>query len=332
MSATQNFNFSAGNFVTKVYLTSSVKQIEISPDFLLIDEKVKEIYNGKLPISRNTMIIPGGEQSKTAEMLNEIWQQMSKAQLRRDSQVVIIGGGTVCDIGAFAASTWKRGVKLTLIPTTLLCMVDASLGGKTAVNVAGSKNQAGTVYPASEIIVCTEFLKTLPKKEMLNGLAEALKTAAIGNRKIIDYLFEKDYESVVQACLEVKGNIVTQDLNENGQRRLLNLGHTIGHCIEAVSQFTIDHGIAVAMGIPVEARMQGNIVFAEQFSEIAGKLGINTSIPSSISLQDISEHLDSDKKTTKAGRIWITPEDWEKCYQLLLTSEEEKELLEKAWL
>ncbi len=87
----------------------------------------------------------------------------------------------------------------------------------------------------------------------------------------------------------------------------------------------------MAKGIPVEARMQGNIAFAEQFSEIAGKLGIDTSIPSSISLQDISVHLDSDKKTTKAGRIWIVPEDWEKCNQILLTSEEEKDLLEKAW-
>ncbi len=331
MSAIQDFYFSAGNFVTKVYLTSSVKQIKVSPDFLLIDEEVSKLFKGQLPLSRNTMIIPGGEQSKTAEMLNKIWQRMSEAQLRRDSLVVIIGGGTVCDIGAFAASTWKRGVKLTLVPTTLLCMVDASLGGKTAINVSGSKNQAGTVYPASEIIVCTEFLKTLSKKEMLNGLSEALKTAVIGNKEIVDYLLNKDYQRAVAACLEVKGNIVAQDLNENGQRRLLNLGHTIGHCIEAVSKFSIGHGIAVAKGIPVEARMQGNIAFAEKFSEIAGKLGIDTSIPSSISLQDISVHMDSDKKTTKAGRIWIVPEDWEKCNQILLTSEEEKDLLEKAW-
>jgi len=332
MFATQNFNFSAGNYATKILSVSNVNQIEVSPDFLLIDEEVSKIFKGQLPSSPNTMVIPGGEQSKTAEMLNKIWQQMADAQLRRDSLVVIIGGGTVCDIGAFAASTWKRGARLTLIPTTLLCMVDASLGGKTAINVSGSKNQAGTVYPASEIIVCTEFLKTLPKKEMLNGLAEALKTAVIGNRKIVDYLLNKDYQKAVAACLEVKGNIVVQDLNENGQRRLLNLGHTIAHCIEAASLFSIDHGIAVAKGIPVEARMQGNIVFAEQFSEIAGRLGLDTTIPPSISLQDISVHLDSDKKTTKVGRIWIIPKDWEKCNQLLLTSEEEKELLEKAWL
>lgn len=331
MSPTLNFSFSAGTFVTKVYLTSRVNQIEVLSDFLLIDEKVKDIYNGKLPASLNTMIIPSGEGSKTVDMLNRIWQQMSNAKLQRDSRVVIIGGGTVCDIGAFAASTWKRGVKLTLIPTTLLCMVDASLGGKTAINLLGSKNQAGTVYPASEIIVCAEFLKTLPKKEMLNGLAEALKTAVIGNRNIVDYLLEKDYENAVKACLEIKGNIVSQDLNENGQRRLLNLGHTIGHCIEAVSKFKIDHGIAVVMGIPVEARMQGNFAFAEQFSEIAGELGLDTTIPPSISLQDISMHLDTDKKTTKAGRIWILPEDWGKCNQLLLTSDEEKKLLEKAW-
>lgn len=325
------FTFPRSDVLTTVSVKHRVKDIDVSPDFLILDSTVKNIYENSLPSCDNEVVLAGGEVSKTPDILEKLWQKMSQANLRRDSSVVVAGGGTVCDIGAFAASTWKRGVNLTLIPTTMLCMVDASLGGKTAVNIAGAKNQAGTVYPASEIIVCPEFLETLSLKELNNGLAEALKTAVIGDRQIVEYLLNKDYLQAVKACLAVKGSIVAEDLEETGQRRLLNLGHTIGHCIEAVSCFEIDHGAAVAMGIPVAAEMGGNHTFASELREVAGELSIETAIPPSVTLSGILNYLKNDKKTTAAGRIWIIPRGWEDCRQVLLDSSIEKELLAKVW-
>ncbi len=325
------FTFPRHDVSTVVGTVSRVENISVSPDLLILDSEVKNIYKDKLPSCDHEVLLTGGEGSKTPDVLEKLWQKMSQANLRRDSRVVVIGGGTVCDTGAFAASTWKRGVNLTLVPTTLLCMVDASLGGKTAVNIAGEKNQAGTVYPASEIIICPEFLETLSQKELNNGLAEALKTAVIGDRKIVEYLQKKDYLQAVMACLAVKGSIVAEDLEETGKRRLLNLGHTIGHCIEAISSFEIDHGAAVAMGIPVAAEMGGNHTFANELREVARELSIETAIPSSVTLSGILNHLKNDKKTTAAGRIWIIPHGWEDCRQVLLDSSTEKELLEKVW-
>lgn len=325
------FIFPRPDVSTVVHTVKRITDIDVSPDFLILDSKVKNIYGDRLPPCNNVMVLPGGEESKTPGILEKIWLQMSQAKLRRDSSVVVVGGGTVCDIGAFAASTWKRGVNLTLVPTTLLCMVDASLGGKTAVNIAGEKNQAGTVYPASEIIICPEFLKTLSPEETVNGIAEALKTAVIGDKQIVQYLLKKDYSRAVTACLAVKGRIVAADIEENSERRLLNLGHTVGHCIEAISDFTVSHGVAVAMGIPVAAEMGGCSDFAEEFREIGHRLGIETKIPEAITLQGILEHLESDKKTTGKGRIWIIPRGWEDCEQVLLNRISEKELMEKVW-
>lgn len=325
------FTFSRPDVFTTVRTVSSVESIDVIPDFLIVDSEVKKIYKNRLPSCDFEVILTGGETSKTPETLEKLWLNMSQADLRRDSRVVIIGGGSVCDVGAFAVSTWKRGIQLTLVPTTLLCMVDASLGGKTAVNIAGKKNQTGTVYPASEIVICSEFLQSLPLSEMKNGLAEALKTAVIGDRQIINYLKEKEYNKAVSACLVVKGRIVEADLEENGERRLLNLGHTIGHCIEAISNMDISHGAAVAMGIPMAAKIGGNTDFAAELTEVAHELGLETAIPKEITLQEIHKHLESDKKSTSAGRIWIIPQGWENCVQLLIDRTIEKELLEKAW-
>ena len=330
MSSTE-FTFPRPDAVTNVRMSNSIADLDVSPDFLILDSEVERIYGEILPVCSNVVVLQGGEADKALSTLEKLLLEMSKAGLRKDSRVVVIGGGTVCDIGAFAASAWKRGVQLTLVPTTLLCMVDASLGGKTAVNIRGEKNQAGTVYPASEIIICPAFLDSLPPSEIKNGLAEAMKTAVIGDRQIVEYLLEKDYTRAVMACLAVKGRIVATDLEETGERRMLNLGHTIGHCIEAASNLEISHGVAVAMGIPIAAEIGGNYAFAEEFSEIASKLGIITEIPDAITLQSILAHLEGDKKTTASGRIWIIPEGWENCRQLLLDRTTERELLEEVW-
>jgi len=325
-----NFDFTRKPFRTKVTFLHE-PEMNLEADIVFMDAKVASIHGGILPAGVNVIEIPGGELAKTPETLHEIWKRMSDANLRRDQRAVVIGGGTVCDVCSFAVSTWKRGTELALVPTTLLCMVDASMGGKTAVNIGGHKNQAGTVYPAGEIFIWPGFLETLPREEMNNGIAEALKTAVIGDRKIVDYLRSEDYAESVKHCLMVKGKIVEQDLEESGSRKLLNLGHTAGHCIEASSRFSIPHGLAVAMGIPVAARMGGNNGFAEDFNEAAHSLGINTHIPGSITAQDAMVHLSADKKTLSTGRTWIIPENWEHCEMVNIHPDEERRLLTGSW-
>jgi len=325
------FTFPRADVSTVVHTVSRLQNISVSADMLIVDSEVKRLYGNRLPLCRSVVEIPGGEAGKTPAAVEKLWQEMSLAKLQRDSSVVVAGGGTVCDTAAFAASTWKRGVNLTLVPTTLLCMVDASLGGKTAVNIAGEKNQAGTVYPASQVVICSEFLKTLPPVEITNGIAEAFKTAVIGNRHIVDFLLRKNYLQAVLACLAVKGRIVSADLEETGDRRLLNLGHTTGHCIEAASGFTVGHGAAVAMGIPIAAEMGGNHCFAGELREVAGSLGLETAVPSSITFEGVLKYLDGDKKTTGRGRIWIVPRGWENCEQVVLDPDSEGKLLEKVW-
>lgn len=298
---------------------------------IIMDSRLDDLHGGKLPKAGHLLKIAGGEGNKNPETLIAIWKAMASAGLRRDSTVMVMGGGTVCDTGAFAVSTWKRGMRLVLVPTTLLCMVDASLGGKTAVNIGEEKNQAGTFFPASEVMVCEEFLSTLPEREMKSGIAEALKTAVVGDRTIADRLIERNYVGAVEACIRVKGEIVSRDLEETGLRRLLNLGHTLGHSIEAVTRFEIPHGIAVAMGIPVAARMGGFNDFAGEFTSLAGSLGIDTAIPEEIFPDKVLKFLDSDKKSSADGRAWIIPRGWEDCVQVILKPKEEALLLKRSW-
>ena len=326
------FKFGKREIGSRISFMDRVEEIEPAADMVITDSRVDDLFRSKLSLRGKVLRIPGGEISKTPETLNSIWREMAAAGLRRDSVVCVIGGGTVCDIGAFAVSTWKRGMKLILVPTTLLCMVDACLGGKTAVNIDSEKNQAGTFHPAEEILVCSGFLETLPAGEMLNGISEALKTAVIGNRVIVDLLKEKNYKKVVEECQKIKGGIVTRDLEESGERRLLNLGHTMGHCIEAASEFRIPHGQAVAMGIPIAARMGGNDLFAEEFVSTAEELGLDTGIPGDVFIEDILSHLGSDKKTSASGRTWIIPGGWENCSQVFMTRDTEEELLRRLWL
>lgn len=331
MEAVMEFIFPRSSGRTEVTFTGSPRSEISRTDMLIADSRVYDLHRNLLPEASHIIKLPGGEESKTIHALELMWKRMAEAGIRRDSMVVVAGGGTICDIGAFAASTWKRGTGLTLVPTTLLAMVDASLGGKTAINTPGGKNQAGTFYPASGIVVSAAFLETLPPEEMLNGTAEALKTAVIGDRGILEHLREGRHMQAVKACMRVKGGIVFRDLEETGERMLLNLGHTAGHCIEAASGFTISHGAAVAMGIPVAAKMGGENSFAEEFSNTAKSLGISTEIPGNITFEMALEYLQADKKTSSVGRTWIIPRGWERCQAVQIDLQRERELLERAW-
>lgn len=213
-----------------------------------------------LPAGRARYVLPAGETSKSWSQLELLLRGMLDADLTRTGRVVAVGGGVVCDIAALAASLYMRGCRLVLVPTSLLAMVDAAVGGKTGIDFGGYKNMVGTFYPAGEVRICTDTLATLSEREYRSGLAEVIKTAMLGDEGLLDTL-ERNEEliaardpdllaEVVRACVEVKGEFVEADLTEGSVRAFLNLGHTFAHALESVVGLgTWTHGEAVAWGL-----------------------------------------------------------------------------------
>jgi 3-dehydroquinate synthase len=210
--------------------------------------------------SLNPVTIPAGESAKGWPSVQSILSHCATLGFGRDATIAGVGGGVVCDVTAFAASLYMRGCGLVLIPTTLLAMVDASLGGKTGIDFEGYKNMVGTFYPASRILISVDTVRSLPDREYLSGIAEVIKTAIIGDVELLS-LMEKGHEAImsrdpavvqemIRRSLAIKGRIVEEDPRESGPRALLNLGHTFGHALETATGFTgWTHGEAVAWGM-----------------------------------------------------------------------------------
>ena len=209
------------------------------------------------------LTMEAGDVAKNLDTLSSIWQQLTEKEASRHSLLINLGGGVVTDLGGFAAATFKRGIDFINIPTTLLSMVDAAVGGKTGINFAGLKNEIGAFRSAVDVIVDTTFLRTLDNENICSGYAEMLKHALLHNAAMWAEHLEQDlqhpdYEALarlVQQSIEVKERIVGEDPHEKGLRKALNLGHTFGHAFEslALSQGSpVLHGYAVAWGIVCE--------------------------------------------------------------------------------
>lgn len=248
--------FKFGTFTTRTVFCSSDEVLEDA--LLIFDENTAKLFPERS--LRNSVILPPGEKAKNWQSIDAIIKSAIERSYGRDGCFCAIGGGVLCDMTAFAASVYMRGCSVILVPTTLLAMVDASLGGKTGIDYEGYKNMVGTFYPASEVRYCPELLKTLPEKEYLSGIGEVIKTAMIGDRDLFQYLkdnrdllLKRDMDTlkeIISRCIMVKGNVVEEDLHETGIRAMLNLGHTFAHALESVSLFSDwSHGEAVAWGL-----------------------------------------------------------------------------------
>lgn len=191
--------------------------------------------------------IKAGEDSKNIENYVGIMDFLVENEFDRQDSVITFGGGVVGDIGAFSASTYMRGINLVAVPTSLLAMVDSSVGGKTAINLLKGKNLCGTFYQPNGVYIDLSLLKTLPKNELKSGLGEVLKYKYIDKEK--DIYLDKIDEELIYNCLKIKAEIVSEDERESGKRKLLNFGHTFGHAIEKINDFKLAHGICVAQGI-----------------------------------------------------------------------------------
>jgi 3-dehydroquinate synthase len=216
--------------------------------------------------------VPSGEAAKDVAVLARLWSWLAEARVTRSDCVVGIGGGAATDLAGFAAATWLRGVPVVLMPTTLLGMVDAAVGGKTAIDIAAGKNLVGAFHPPAGVLADLGALETLPRTDYVAGLAEVIKAGFIADGEILRLVTEapdsaarpdgKHTRELVERAIAVKARVVAADLRESGLRETLNYGHTLGHAIEKLERYAFRHGDAVAIGM----------VFAAEVARLAGHL------------------------------------------------------------
>ncbi len=233
---------------------------------LLSDDTVDALYGDRVAASLSAAgfsvvrhVIPHGEASKSATELVDLLEHMARAQVSRTDCLVALGGGVVGDLGGFASAVYLRGIRFVQMPTTLLAMVDASVGGKTAIDLAAGKNLAGAFHQPSLVICDPSLLATLPPESFADGMAEVIKYAFINDRALYERLVADDGSAselaeIIRLCIEDKRALVEADETDRGPRQLLNLGHTVGHAVEACSHFTVSHGQAVAIGTVILSR------------------------------------------------------------------------------
>lgn len=212
-------------------------------------------------------VFPAGENSKNASTYLQILNFLAENRLTRSDAVLALGGGVTGDITGFAAATFLRGVRYIQVPTTLLAMVDSSVGGKTAIDLPTGKNLVGAFYQPNLVLCDLNALVTLPESVFCDGCAEVIKYGVLYDRELFEHLSARglsfDREAVISRCVELKRNVVSEDEFDTGARQKLNLGHTIGHGIEAQSNFTITHGQAVAIGMAIVSKVGCKAIYNE---------------------------------------------------------------------
>jgi 3-dehydroquinate synthase len=230
-------------FVDKTLKTST----EALSDFL--DERIEDVF-----------LVDHAEENKNLSKAEEAYKFLTEKNINRDHEIVAIGGGALTDFAGFIAATFKRGIRLTFVPTSLLAQVDASIGGKTAINFGNVKNLVGSFYVPNNVVICSSFLKTLDQQEYLNGLAEVIKHAFITSDEEVNTIFsnidkinqrdEKVLNETIKRSIKIKADFVIEDFEEKGRRKFLNLGHTFGHGIESSNlESPIFHGHSVVIGM-----------------------------------------------------------------------------------
>ena len=271
---------------------------------IFIDSKLSSIIN--LDPKFKIFEIEINESTKDLNTIQKIWKIMFSESLDRSSKIIGIGGGVLSDLVGFATSTFKRGANLSLVPSTFLGMVDAAHGGKTGFNNEFGKNQIGTFFIPEKIFICTEFLDSLSEIEMNNGIIESLKAGFLGDKEIIEMIYQdklNNLEEIIKKSIQVKYNILKNDLRESNERMFLNLGHTIGHLIEKDSNYSISHGQAVAIGMLKgfeisESKFNLNSSISDEFKSFLNKQSMKTEYSFNSNQSELKEIISNDKKVT----------------------------------
>ena len=300
-------------YVARVYKGNQV--------LIVIDEVVDQMYGETIyPLLRerfdlNIHVITGGKDSKTISSILKIFNVLEDENFSRDSLMIGIGGGVIGDMAGFAAGCWYRGMKLIHIPTTLLSAVDSCLGGKTAINLNDTVNAIGSYYHPIEILIDTNVIRALPKREISSGIGEVIKYAVIHSETICDALEKKDYQDVLSEIdwfivesLKNKEHFVRGDISEGHKRLYLNFGHTLGHAIESSLNYKgISHGEAVSIGMLFASAIsvEKSDLKIDEFNLIENTLAnfsLPVRIPSSVTGAKILKNMTYDKKN-KQGKI-----------------------------
>ncbi|MCL2151511.1 MAG: 3-dehydroquinate synthase [Oscillospiraceae bacterium] len=293
---------------------------------IVTDDNVAALYGKQLSdtllkngyrVARFTF--PHGESSKNAETFLGILNFLAAEKFSRADVVVALGGGVVGDLAGFAASCYMRGISFAQIPTTLLAMVDSSVGGKTAINLSTGKNLVGAFYQPNVVLTDISTLSTLPPEFFRDGCAEVIKYGVIADKELFESLdrpIEEQLEKVVSRCVNIKSDIVAQDEHETGTRKLLNFGHTIGHAIELLSGYKTSHGFAVAAGMATVARAAVRMGVcdakcADSILRVINKYGLPDNLTYEAS--QIADACLSDKKRAGESVTMVFPVEIGRC-------------------
>jgi 3-dehydroquinate synthase len=264
--------------------------------------------------------LPAGEQYKTLTSIQKIYNAALENRLERASTMVALGGGVIGDMTGFAAATWLRGINFVQVPTSLLAMVDASIGGKTGVNHPQGKNLIGAFYQPKLVVIDPQILTTLPPREYRAGMAEVIKYGVIWDTDLFEqleaakkldqfrYLSQELLQQILNKSCQAKADVVSKDEKESGLRAILNYGHTIGHAVESLTGYKlVNHGEAVAIGMVAAGQLAvhlnlWNQADAQRQDALIKKAGLPTQLPAGIEIEAIIETLQTDKKV-KAGQV-----------------------------
>jgi 3-dehydroquinate synthase len=287
---------------------------------LLTDSTVRALpskWRLSLPGVDAELVIPPGERSKTRARWTALSDALLDRTFGRDSALLLLGGGVVGDLGGFVAATYLRGIPYIQIPTTLLAMLDASVGGKTAVDTPHGKNLIGAFHPPAAVVADPAALATLPEREFRGGLAEAVKHGVVADpayfewiEREADALLRRDtaaLEQLVRRSVEIKAEVVSADEREGGRRAILNAGHTVAHALERASAYRLPHGEAVALGLVAEAALAEELGVAlpglrERIAAVLARLGLPVRLTPPLPPETIVPAMASDKKN-RAGTI-----------------------------
>jgi len=292
-------------------LKKSERNVVIIVDFCIknfFGDKINTVFQDFDPLIISVL---GVEESKSRQTKQEVEELMLEKGLGRDTIIVAIGGGVIGDLAGFVAATFNRGIPFIQVPTSLLAMVDASVGGKAGINTSQGKNLIGCFHQPDGVFIDLNFLETLPKEELLNGLAEIVKMSLILDKDLFEFIeknsdkiLTKDKEIMVhliKRCVELKRDVVQKDEKESGLRQILNFGHTIGHAIETESDFEKKHGLCVSLGMVAESkisRLKGLLSEKDEkrIVVLLQKLGLPTKIDD-VNVDSVIQLMKQDKKS-----------------------------------
>ncbi len=296
---------------------------------VISDDHVASLYGSHVMeslaaagLSADLITFPRGEESKNLKTIATLSSMLADQGFDRKDGLIALGGGVTGDITGFLASVYMRGIPFVQVPTTLLAQVDSSVGGKTGVDIPEGKNLVGTFYQPGAVYIDTDVLQSLPQDELLGGLAEVIKYGVIADDDLFQFLEarrekilrldEQVISSMIARCCEIKAWVVEQDEREGDLRRILNFGHTIGHAIEAASDFTLIHGMAVAIGMSVVSDLAVLTGLfdkndCERVKDLIKDFGLPHTIPPGLDRQRIKGYLKTDKKTVDGRVFFVLP-------------------------